>query len=319
MSSLRMRIRSPSLTELHAFVAVVECNGFSRAAQRLAVTQGAVSRAVLRLEARLGQALLDRGTDGVRPNAHGEVYYARVKPALEVLEEAVGRAGAARRDRDVVRLSVITSLNMRWLVPRLPDLARQHPWLKLQIRPYRADGAYAADDVDAWIDTRTHAGSRWPRHIQATYLVGREIVLVCHPDRTASLRQPGDVLAHSLLHHEAYPGNWSTWAQANGVDPAALRLGPGFDLAAALIEAVVADLGIAVVQSCLVEREWTARRIDVPMGKPASTGRGYYLCLPRSRTPTRAVQAFVEWVTAQARASAPPWDQFASAPIPSAR
>lgn len=60
-----MKIRSPSLPELHAFARAAETGSFVRAAQLLCVTQAAISRAVLRLEARVGTTLLERNPRGV--------------------------------------------------------------------------------------------------------------------------------------------------------------------------------------------------------------------------------------------------------------
>lgn len=295
-----MRIRSPSLPELHAFVAVVETGGFSRAAVRLAVTQGAVSRSVLRLEARLGLALFERAASGVRPTAAGQRYYERVQPALATLEEAVPAAARAAAPAAVLRVSAISSLNMRWLVPRLPSLYAQHPHLQLVFTPYHKDDAMQRDDVDCYIETRASASSRWPRHVQATYIVGRDIVPICHPGMAARIRAPQDLLRFPLLHHGSFPGNWALWLSQQGVDTRALKLAAGFDLAAAMIEAVVAGMGVAVVQRCLIERELAEGRLAVPLDRSVSTGRGYYLCVPRARAGEPAVEAFRWWLLAQA-------------------
>jgi LysR family transcriptional regulator, glycine cleavage system transcriptional activator len=294
-----MRIRSPSLPELHAFVAVVEAGGFSRAAARLSVTQGAVSRAVLRLEERLGLALLERGAGGARPTADGRAYYARIHTALATLEEAVpARRRAA--DEQELRVAAISSLNMRWLVPRLPRLYAEHPWLHIAFKPYWKDEDFRRDDVDCWIQTRLSGTSRWPRHIRATYIVGREIVPICPPALARRLRTPADLLQHPLLHHATYPGNWSLWWDRHGDGSRLPKLGAGFDLAVGMIEAVAAGMGIAVVQRCLIERELADGRVHQPFDLQASTGRGYHLCVPRAGAGTPALEAFEAWLLAQA-------------------
>ncbi|RYF43414.1 MAG: LysR family transcriptional regulator [Comamonadaceae bacterium] len=291
-----MRIRSPSLAELHALVAVSQTGSFSLAAQRLRITQGAVSRAVLRLEARLGQPLLERTPSGVRPTAIGRSYCKRIAPALAVLEEAIPVTAAPS---GVLRLSVLPTLGQRWLVPRLPTLRAAHPWLRIALRPYRQEDDLLRDDVDCWIRTRTSATSRWPRHVQATYILGKEVVAVCHPSVARQIRQPADVLRFPLLQHANYPGNWAAWLQAQGLEGAA-PLGDAFDLGAGLIEAVAANMGIAVLQPCLIEREVAEGRIAVPLDAVASTGRGYYLCVPRASADTLAVSTLRSWLVEQA-------------------
>ncbi|MBI5255462.1 MAG: LysR family transcriptional regulator [Burkholderiales bacterium] len=296
-----MRIRSPSLSELHAFVAVVETGGFTRAAQRLVVSQGAVSRAVLRLEEHLGMTLFERGPAGVQPSAAAQAYYERVQPAITALEDAVpaaarGRAALAPRP---LRVCAIPSLNMRWLVPRLASFHAAHPGLQVVFKPYWKDDDFQREEVDCWIQTRPSANARWPRHVTARYLIGREIVPICHPSLAARIRTPADLLRQPLLFHSNYPDNWALWFKAQGVDTRGLALGAGFDLAAGLIEAVASGLGVAVVQVCLFERERAEGRVVVPLALPVSTGRGYYLVRPKARPETPALAAFADWLLAQ--------------------
>lgn len=294
-----MRIRSPSLPELHAFVAVVESGSFSMAAVRLAVTQGAVSRSVLRLEARLGFDLLERHPSGVRPTAAGQGYYDRIHRALIDLEAAVP-SEPAKQPKEELRVAAISSLNMRWLVPRLASLAADEPRLKLAFKSYLTHDDFRRTDVDCWIQTRASASSRWPRHIQATYLIGREVVPICHPAVAARIKSPGDFLRFPLLHHVNYPHNWALWLKAQGVGTGTLKLGPGFDLAAGLIEAVGADLGVAVIQRCLIERELAEERVAIPVARMVSTGRGYYFCVLRSRADSPPIASFRNWLVKQA-------------------
>lgn len=290
-----MRIRSPSLPELHAFVALMESGSFTRAAQRLVVTQGAVSRAIQRLEATLGATLFERGAAGVQSSAFAQAYYARVQPALAALEDAVP-AKAATGGPQVLRVCAIPSLNMRWLVPRLASFHAEHPGCQVVFKPYVKDDDMKREDIDVWIQTRTTSTSRWPRHIRASYITGREIVPICHPSAAARIRTPANLLKLPLLHHSNYPGNWALWLRSQGLDTRGLRLAAGFDLGAGLIEAVAGNMGAAVLQSCLFERELAEGRVAMPLALPVSTGRGYYLCEPRSAPETAAQAAFRAWV-----------------------
>jgi len=103
-----MRILSPSLVELHAFLGVVRHGSFRRAADELCVTQAAVSRAVARLESHLGVRLFDRTASGVRLTAAGgELRGQGVKPNGDPWWVALARpasVGAAEGDSDIVAL-----------------------------------------------------------------------------------------------------------------------------------------------------------------------------------------------------------------------
>lgn len=294
-----MRIRSPSLPELHAFIAVVKTGSFSRAAQQLSVTQGAVSRAVLRLESRLGLTLFDRGPTKVHLTAAGEVYYGRIHEAVAALEDAVPHIAGTVAEREL-RLSVVPSLNMRWLVPRLPLLYAEHPWLRIVFKPYSFEDDFQRTDVDCWIKARKTPTRRWPRHVQTTYVIGKDFVPICHPNVAHRIKQPADLLNFTLLHHANNPGNWEMWLRSCGVEVQDLQLGPGFDLGATLVDAVEDNAGVAVIQRCLVERELAEKRVVIPLDREVSSGRGYYLCVPRANSETSALAAFRQWLLGQA-------------------
>lgn len=294
-----MRLRSPSLSELHAFAAVAEAGSFSAASHRLSVTQGAVSRAVQRLESRLGMALLLRTSAGVQPTPAGAQYLARIRPALEALELAVPARGAEAPCK--LRIAPVSSFYTRWLVPRLPRLQAEHPKLALEFRRWRHDDGFERDDADCWINPKPTAHARWPAHVSATYLLGRELVPVCRPARAARLKQPADVLRHPLLHHAAHAGDWALWLAGQRVDAPAPRLGAGFDLAAALIEAALADMGVAMVQLCLVERELASGQLVLPFQGWVSSGRGFHLCRRIDREDPPELEALQRWLVAEGR------------------
>lgn len=295
-----MRIRSPSLPELHAFAAVVQTGSFSQAAARLAVTQGAISRAVLRLEARVGVELLERHPGGVRPTTEGQGYFDRIHAALAQLETAAPVKRADGGSGAELRVAAISSLNMRWLVPRLPSFHAQHPRIGIVFKPYWKDDDFRRDDVDCWLQARPTARSRWPAQVRATYVIGREVVAICPPRLSGLVKVAQDLLNYPLLHHVNYPDNWGLWCRAQGLSEHRLTLAAGFDLVAGLVEAVAAGMGVAVVQRCIITQDLAQGRVAMPVAGTASTGRGYYLCVPRARADTPALDAFRGWLLAQA-------------------
>lgn len=293
---LVMRILSPSLSELHAFVTAARAGSFTEAATALSVTQAAVSRAVMRLERRVGCTLLHRGANGVSLTERGKRYFDDICGALGQLETAAEHLCGSGHAREPLRLCVIPSLNTRWLVPRLMQFREQHPHVELVFKTYLVEDDFTRPDIDCWIQTRNSPTQRWPRHVKAHYLIGREIVPICHPSAAQQIRDVPSLLRHPLLHHANYPGNWALWLRAAGWPDRDVPLGPGFDLVSGIIEAVVSGLGVAVVQRCLVERELREGRLAAPFQLSASTGRGYYLCVPKSASRTSALEDFEAWL-----------------------
>ncbi|MCE3269652.1 MAG: LysR family transcriptional regulator [Ramlibacter sp.] len=299
-----MAIRSPSLVELHAFLAVARTGSFRKAADALHVTQAAVSRAVQRLEEQLGVDVVERSGAGVRLTPTGTELRRRTEKHVAALEDA---ALDLRRtsERMRLRLSVVPSLGTLWLLPRLEDFRALHPEVEIEFRQYTRDDDYLREDVDLWIVLKHGARQQWPRQVAAKYLVGRDIVAVCTPGVAKGLRRPEQLLDKPLLYHSSYRDNWTLWTQAAGIPLPERWRGTGFDLAINLIEAARAGMGVAVVQKCMVEADLASGRLVLPVPGIASTGRGYYLCRRRALAAHPAVDLFSAWVEQQAAVSEP--------------
>ena len=298
-----MKLRSPSLVELHAFLAVCRLGSFRQAAEVLCVTQAAVSRAVQRLEQHLGDCrLFDRSPQGVALTEQGRQLRQLTERHVMALESASALFQRPRAP-DKLRLSVIPTLGTQWLLPRLPRFLALHPAMDIEMRQFRHDEDFTRDDVDLWIDTK-RPRRRWPTRMQASYLLGRDIVPVCSPTVASRLQEPRDLAREVLLHHTNFPDNWARWADAAGLG-GSQRLGPGYDLSINMIFAARAGIGVALTQPCLVERELQGGELVIPFDIPVSTGRGYFLCLDPQAVQGPGQRAFVEWLQQEARITEP--------------
>ncbi|MEN7529732.1 MULTISPECIES: LysR substrate-binding domain-containing protein [unclassified Cupriavidus] len=293
-----MRIRSPSMSELHAFVTAARLGSFTRAADTLCVTQGAISRAIARLEAHFGQPLVYRNAHRLTLTEAGRSYLEGIAEPLAALETAsAAMFGEDRRHH--LTLSAVPTLASVWLVPRLPDFHRKHPDIRLDFVPYRRDEDFSGAKPDAAL--LTGEASTWPNW-QADYVIGREMVPICHPARaharqSANLwKTPADLMGEPLLFHTTAPRNWQHWLQAAGVPDAAPTLARGFDQVSILLEAVKADMGIAVLQRCLVRDALQAGQVVAPFDLPVTLNRGYFLCAPREKRDHPALRIFREWL-----------------------
>ena len=290
-----MKFRAASLVELHAFLGVCRAGTVRQAAEQLCVTQAAVSRAVLRLERRLGCTLFERSAQGVTPTAPARALRERIEPSVLQLEQAFVDFSQAAVQRHTLRLSVVPTLGTRWLMPRLGSFQARHADVAVELRQFRRDDDFQRDDVDVWVALK-QSSRRWPRGISARYLLGREITAVCTPVVAARLRSPAGLLKEPLLHHTYYPDNWRLWLDAAKVPTGSLRLGTGFDLSHHLIAAAAAGMGVAVVQACLIERELASGELVIPFDVSVSTGRGYYLCTRLAADGQPAVELFARWL-----------------------
>ncbi|WP_029046514.1 LysR substrate-binding domain-containing protein [Cupriavidus sp. amp6] len=301
-----MRLRSPSMSELHAFAAAAKLGSFTRAADTLCVTQGAISRAIARLEEHFGQPLLQRNAHRLVLTDAGRKLLDAVAEPLAAIENASAALLAGDR-RHRLTLSVVPTLASVWLVPRLPDFHRRHPEIHLDFVPYQRDEDLSGATPDAAI--LAGEADKWPG-LQADYVIGREMVPVCHPDRARARREagrwqtPAELLQEPLLYHTSAPANWQNWLRAAGVPTAAPMLSTAFDQVSILIQAVRADMGVAVLQRCLVRDEIAAGRVFAPFDLPISLQRGYFLCAPRERRDHPALNRFRDWLLETAQQEA---------------
>jgi LysR family glycine cleavage system transcriptional activator len=295
-----MKIRSPSLPELHAFVAVSRLGSTVRAAEHLHVTQGTVSRAVQRLEDHLGTSLFDRHRRGTVLNAAGKSYLASVAPALDTLEQA---AAQLRSDPNpsVLRISVIPAVANHWLIRRLPDFTARHPDVELGFVPYKKDSGWFLDDTQASI--RGGDAAAPPEGLEKNYLFGKRIAPVCSPRFCADLSSSHgaeQLKSQPLLFHTSQPEAWAIWFAAMGSSTEDIKLHLGFDQVSQLLEAAAAGLGIAMVQHCLAIDYLETHKLALAWPASANNTRGYYLYHPTSEKNHRALQEFKSWLLTEA-------------------
>jgi DNA-binding transcriptional LysR family regulator len=179
---------------LDLLVAVVEAGSFGRAGQRLGLSQSGVSRAVQRLEERVGVRLFDRNARAVRLTDEGKRFHAQVAPLLVALEDAVdGTSSSTKRVRGRLRVNSDPFFASSVLAPRLPELMRAHPELEVDVVTRDHLGNLAADGFDVAL----RFGDPETTSLVARRLLRTRIVTVAAPsylERNGRPRHPKDLL-----------------------------------------------------------------------------------------------------------------------------
>ncbi|MEO0867001.1 MAG: LysR family transcriptional regulator [Cyanobacteria bacterium J06642_11] len=119
---------------IHAFVRVVDANGFAAAARDMGMSRSAVNKLVINLETELGVQLLQRSTRKVTPTATGTAYYARCLAILADLEEAeVAVSKAQAEPIGPLRINAPMTFGTMHLGPVLADFMAQYPGVQVQL------------------------------------------------------------------------------------------------------------------------------------------------------------------------------------------
>ena len=114
--------------------AVVEGGSFVKAAEALGLSASGVSRAIGRLEARIGVRLLDRTTRSLHLTDEGRRFYQQVAPLLEGIEEAAIQAsGSSTTVRGRLRVNVDPFFARLVLAPRLAHFIARYPELEIEL------------------------------------------------------------------------------------------------------------------------------------------------------------------------------------------
>lgn len=297
-----MRRLCPSITELQCFEASARHGSFTRAATELHVTQGAVSRQVAALEARVGVELFERLHHRLVLTAAGRSYLAKVRAGLNTIESATVELLAHRGRGGVLSLSMPPTLATNWLIPRLDRYAQRHPEVTLNFTHYLHAHDFALAELDAAIQ---YGEGVWPNAL-ADYIVGRDIVAVCRADvaQQWQLHTPADLADKPLLHHMMVPTLWQEWFHALGVRPVNGAVGPRFDQFSLIIKAVAAGYGAGMVPRCLAEEEIARGTLVTPFDLPVRARQGYFLCYPEEKQHLPALQTFRAWLLEEAAGSA---------------
>lgn len=204
----------PDFEGLAMFAKVAEERSFAGAARALNVSVATVSRAVARLEERLGARLLNRSS---RQLALTEFGATMADSALKIYREAEAAEGAARemsvRPRGLVRLSVPMSFGLRWVAPLLPAFFREYPEVSVDLHLSDAQVDLVGQGFDAALRIAVLADSS---------LVARKLCPVCpvlvaspaYLERHGTPRHPSDLAQHACLGY-AYRARSDVWRFTN--------------------------------------------------------------------------------------------------------
>ena len=129
-----MTRRLPGTTALLALEAAARHQSFARAAQELALTEGAISRQIAKLESQLGVRLFHRVGNRVELSEPGARYAADMREALNLIEGKTRQLIAEARNDATLHIGVIPTFASRWLIPRMGRFQQRYPQIRVNLR-----------------------------------------------------------------------------------------------------------------------------------------------------------------------------------------
>ncbi|BCH31470.1 HTH-type transcriptional activator AmpR [Mesorhizobium sp. L-8-10] len=283
------------LTALRAFEASARHLSFTRAAIELCVTQAAVSHQVKSLEQRLGVTLFRRLPRGLLITDEGLALLPTLRDSFDRIADMMEKFHGGHV-REVLEVGAVGTFAVGWLLPRLRDFRERHPFVDVRLSTNNNRVDLAAEGLDyavrfgngAWHDTEAEA------------LFAAPLSALCVPEIAETLRDPADLVRHTLLR--SYRADeWPSWFEEAGVAAPTIR-GPVFDSSLTMVEAALQGEGVALAPPMMFSRQLADGTLQRPFDTSISMGR-YWLTRLKSRNPTPAMGAFRAWLLGAATAS----------------
>jgi len=290
---------------LHVFSCAARHLSFTRCAEELHITPGAVSQQMRQLEERLGFRLFLRRARGVELSAEGQRLAQTVAEAYGGIEAELLRLDAGEI-RGTLRLRSIPSFLAKWLTPRLPRFQQRYPDIELRLVAEDSNQALHPEDFDLAIDLND--GS-YPGML-STPLLDEQIFPVCSPALLRGrppLHGPADLAHYPLLHDiTAWRGSseyaeWEFYLDGIGAGGLDVRRGHTFNRNHLTIEAAIAGVGVAIARRTLLNDELERGALIVPFGVPITNHKRYVLLYPPGGLSQPGARAVHDWLVEEAQ------------------
>jgi LysR family transcriptional regulator, low CO2-responsive transcriptional regulator len=291
-----------TLTQLHAFLALVRRGSVTAAAEELFVTQPSVSAAIAALEREVGVPLTERAGRTLRPTAAGEAYAPYAVDVLGLLERGRRAAGEAdAKGARTLRISAVTTAG-EFVVPLLIQAFREHhPELEVSLDVGNREDVFrrlTEHEVDVAVTGRVPDDAR----LRGRAFMDHEFVLITAPGDPLAPRRwvaVEELATRPWLVREAGSGTrilCEEYLAAHGLEPRRLTLGSN----GAIKQAARAGLGVALLSRAAVELELALGLLNVIHLRGGLPQRSWYIVRAAVGPVPPAVEAFMAFVESPA-------------------
>ncbi|MFT5659030.1 MAG: LysR family glycine cleavage system transcriptional activator [Gammaproteobacteria bacterium] len=294
--------RLPPLNSLRAFESAGRHLSFSKAADELNVTPGAISQQIKTLEEFLETRLFKRRNRITVLTDAGQLCLPLISDSFATLLDAVN---SVRKLSDVGPLTISSAPTFvsKWLIPRLCKFHELHPDIDVRIDASTRLVDFVYEDIDVGIRFGT---GDYPE-MDTVYLYSFDLIPVCSPiliKQGKGLRQLSDIRHQTLLHGEfdEFDDSWPDWAMwlatadVEGVDPSR---GIFFNQNEMMMEAALEGQGIALVSNVMAAGDIASGRLVQPFETRLPVRLCYHLVTSKQKARSKKVVAFKQWLLAE--------------------
>ena len=281
----------PPLKALRAFEAAARHLSFTRAANELCVTQGAISYQIRQLESRLDFSLFHRSIRSIQLSTQGEQLYRTVHRHFNELELEINKLSATSKQQEFT-VAVSTFFATRWLSPRLGEFLIKYPGITLGLQHSVNDPDFTIDEVALAI----RWGSGEWSNVESELLFPLPTYPLCAPklvNGPKPLKQLQDISDHKLLRDQPGIDRWSEWLTRAGIA----------DLATS--SAIIVDQNVRIQSAIdghgvllgndLIKKEIEDGSLVTPL-TTALDDTGFFLVCARNQLQRESFKIFHDWI-----------------------
>ena len=294
-----MRQQLP-LNALRGFEASARHLSFTKAAEELHVTQGAVSRHVKQLEDQIQRKLFHRLHRQLVLTDEGRMLLPILTEAFDLMEGALARLNNEPRD---IKLKVHPTFAIRFLIPRLYRFQRLHPDIQVRLTTSSINVDFNRENFDVGIIYMIEPVKNEAKLRMIFMKIAKErLTPVCSPfllENMNPIETIEDLRLFRLLHSNPEQREWRTWAKHVGIKDLPFDQGQTFEMDDAALQAAASGLGIALGDISLIREDLESGRLTQPFeGNPQFVVEmgAYYLALPHGDRLPLETSAFKNWL-----------------------
>jgi len=295
-----LAVKSPQLSWLRSFEAVIRHKNVTKAAHELNLTQGAISQHIRKLESLLETPLFVREGKSMTPSRAGMLYSQQIASLLEMLDEATNQVSSSEMLKGALTISVPTSFGIHWLIPRLPNFRQQYPDIQLHILNRDVNFTDNADRIDLSIEFLPVDIDK--KNSQLFFY--EDIIPICSPAYAKTqpkIERAEDLLKWDLLLMDERFDHTSQcwWEKHLNLRTTEKLSGYRFERHAFVIEAAIAGMGVGLVPKALVEDEIVAGRLTRPLPLSCYADEALAVVIPHYQIENFRCRIFKDWLLDQ--------------------
>lgn len=285
------KLRLPSLKALQAFETAARHESFSRAAEELSVTPGAVAQQVKALEDWLGFPLFRRQSHGLQLLPQAKAALPGLVRAFDSLGDSVQdlrNAGPVRQ----IRIAALPCIAQLWLSPRLPQLRQHFPDLQISVTAMETPPNFRREPYDlALFYLNSDSGDPARLVLAQDYLFP-----VCSPALVKELELTEGLLEEQpLLADAVWAQDWPSWMKFAGLNPDKATISASFSLYSLALQTAIDGGGLLIGRETLVTNALQRKDVIAPFNIRLPSPRPLTLIMPAPLTEGHRLAELVEW------------------------